>query len=128
MKSWCGNAAPQSSSGGQAGIASSAALIAGQGSLGEHESICFLDAGVGDVVAMLRYKEFAADCLLVDETRGRKAAKINQIKRTGSMGLQLQAKCADLIPAVAPLSNRIVPSPVFVSKYLLKTVLELADE
>ena len=48
-------------------------------------------------------KEIAADYLLVDDKRGRKVAKINQIKTIGSMGVLLQAKRAGLIPAVAPL-------------------------
>ena len=130
MKLWCGNAAPRSSGDGQTAIASSAALIAGQGSLGEHAELCFLDAdgSAGEVVTLLPYKEFAADYLLVDDACGRKAAKINRIKTTGSIGVPRQARCAGLIPAVEPLPNRIAHSPVIMSKNLLKTVLASADE
>jgi len=38
----------------------------------------------------------------VDDKRGRKVAKINQIKTIGSLGVLLQAKRAGLIPKVDP--------------------------
>lgn len=66
--------------------------------------------------------------MLVDDKRGRKVAKINQIKTIGSLGVLLQSKRAGLIPAVAPMLKLIARSPAFLNKELLKTVLELADE
>ena len=94
------------------------------------QNYVYLDAfaDAGETEAMLLYKEIAADYLLVDDKRGRKVAKINQIKTIGSMGVLLQAKRAGLISAVAPLLSRIAQSPVFMNKDLLKIVLELADE
>ena len=64
----------------------------------------------------------------MDDKRGRKVAKINQIKTIGSLGVLLQAKRAGLIPAVAPMLNLIERSAVFLNKELLNTVLELAGE
>jgi predicted nucleic acid-binding protein len=94
------------------------------------QNFVYLDAfaDAGETAAMLLYKEIAADYLLVDDKRGRKVAKINQIKTVGSLGVLLQAKRAGLIPAVAPLLNQIAKSAVFMNKDLLRTVLELADE
>jgi predicted nucleic acid-binding protein len=94
------------------------------------QNFVYLDAfaDAGETAAMLLYKEIAADYLLVDDKRGRKVAKINQIKTIGSLGVLLQAKRAGLISAVAPLLNLIVQSPVFLNKELLKTVLDLAGE
>lgn len=90
----------------------------------------YLDAfaDAGETAAMLLYKEVGADYLLVDDKRGRKVARINQIKTIGSLGVLLQAKRVGLIAAVAPLLSQIVRSPVFLNKELLRTVLELADE
>ncbi|MEQ1667452.1 MAG: hypothetical protein ABL868_03260 [Sulfuriferula sp.] len=64
----------------------------------------YLDAfaDAGETQAMLLYKEMAADYLLIDDKRGRKVAKINQIKIVGSLGVLLQAKRSGLIPNVAP--------------------------
>ncbi len=90
----------------------------------------FLDAfaDAGETQAMLLYKELAADYLLIDDKRGRKVAKINQIKTVGSLGVLLQAKRAGLISRVAPLIEQIAASPVFMSESLIQTVLDLADE
>jgi uncharacterized protein len=45
----------------------------------------FLDAyaDAGETAAMLLYKELTADYLLIDDKRGRKVAKINQIRTIG---------------------------------------------
>ena len=90
----------------------------------------YLDAfaDAGETQAMLLYKEVAADYLLIDDRRGRKVAKINQIKTVGSLGVLLQAKRASLIPCVAPLIAQIAASSVFISENLIQTVLELAGE
>jgi hypothetical protein len=90
----------------------------------------YLDAfaDAGETQAMLLYKEVTADYLLIDDRRGRKVAKINQIKTVGSMGVLLQAKRAGIIPFVAPLIEQITASPIFMSENLIQTVLELAGE
>lgn len=90
----------------------------------------YLDAfaDAGETQAMLLYKEVTADYLLIDDRRGRKVAKINQIKTVGSMGVLLQAKRAGIIPHVAPLIEQISASPIFMSESLIRAVLELAGE
>lgn len=90
----------------------------------------YLDAfaDAGETEAMLLYKEVAADYLLIDDKRGRKVAKINQIKAVGSLGVLLLAKRAGLIPRVAPLIEQIAASPVFMGAELIHVVLELAGE
>lgn len=90
----------------------------------------YLDAFAdqGETQAMLLYKQVAADFLLIDDKRGRKVAKINQIKTIGSLGVLLQAKRSGLIHAVAPLIHQISASPVFISADLIHSVLELAGE
>lgn len=85
-------------------------------------------ADVGETPAMLLYKEASADYLLIDDKRGRKVAKINQIKTIGSLGVLLQAKRAGYIPCITPLIEQIAASPVFISESLIQTVLELAGE
>ncbi|MGI9212054.1 MAG: DUF3368 domain-containing protein [Methylococcaceae bacterium] len=90
----------------------------------------YLDAyaDAGETAAMLLYKELDADYLLIDDKRGRKVAAINQIKTVGSLGVLLQAKRAGLIASIAPLLAQLDASPVFISRRLLETVLELAGE
>lgn len=90
----------------------------------------YLDAyaDAGETQAMLLYKEVVADYLLIDDKRGRKVAKINQIQTIGSLGVLLQAKRLGLIPSLAPLLTQILASPIFMHADLIKTVLDLADE
>lgn len=90
----------------------------------------YLDAfaDAGETEAMLLYKEVSADYLLIDDKRGRKVAKINQIKTIGSLGVLLQAKRAGHIQYIAPLLEQITSSPVYISESLINTVLELAGE
>ena len=94
------------------------------------QSFVYLDsfADAGETAAMILYKEVAADFLLIDDKRGRKVAKINQIKTISSLGVLLQAKRLGLIPLIAPLLEQISASPVFIGADLIRTVLELAGE
>jgi len=90
----------------------------------------YLDAfaDAGETQAMLLYKAVTADYLLIDDRRGRKVAKINQIKTVGSMGVLLQAKRAGIVSHIAPLIEQISASPIFISENLIQTMLELAGE
>lgn len=90
----------------------------------------YLDAfaDAGETQAMLLYKEIDADYLLIDDKRGRKVAKINQIRTVGSLGVLLQAKHAGLIPCIKPLLDQISSSPIYMSEALIQIVLELAGE
>lgn len=94
------------------------------------QTYVFLDAyaDVGETEAMLLYKQLAADKLLIDDKRGRKVAKINQISTIGSLGVLLAAKEKGLVVEVAPLLRKIEQSDIYLSPNLLTTVLELAGE
>ena len=94
------------------------------------ETYVFLDAyaDAGETEAMLLYKQLAADKLLIDDKRGRKVAKINQISTIGSLGVLLVAKEKGLIVEVAPLLQQIKQSDIYLSPDLIATFLELAGE
>lgn len=90
----------------------------------------YLDAfaDAGETQAMLLYKEADANYLLIDDKRGRKVAKINQIRTVGSLGVLLQAKQMGLLPSIKPMLDQIASSPIFISESLITIVLELAGE
>ena len=77
---------------------------------------------------MLLYKQISADKLLIDDQRGRKVAKINQISTIGSLGVLLAAKEKGLVREVTPLVRQIEKSDIYLSPHLIATVLELAGE
>ena len=90
----------------------------------------FLDAfaDLGETEAMLLYKQLTADKLLIDDKRGRKVAKINNISIIGSLGVLLAAKERGLITEIAPMLKLIERSDVHLAENLVKMVLELANE
>jgi uncharacterized protein len=90
----------------------------------------FLDgfADAGETEAMLLYKQIHADKLLIDDQRGRNVAKINHIETIGSLGVLLVGKQRGLIDEVAPLLSQLNDSDIYLSKQLIATVLELANE
>lgn len=90
----------------------------------------FLDAfaDAGETEAMVLYKQLSADKLLIDDRRGRKVAKINQIDTIGSLGILLAAKAKGLVKDVKPLLRQIEQSDIYLSPSLIATVLELAGE
>jgi uncharacterized protein len=85
-------------------------------------------ADAGETEAMLLYKEVNANKLLIDDKRGRKVAKINNISTIGSLGILIAAKQAGLIMEVAPLIAQISRSLIYLSPELIKTVLDIAGE
>ncbi len=90
----------------------------------------YLDAfaDAGETEAMLLYKQLSADKLLIDDRRGRKVAKINNINTIGSMGVLLRAKKAALIPEISPFISRLLDSRIYIDSALVQTVLSLAGE
>lgn len=90
----------------------------------------FLDAfaDAGETEAMVLFKQLSADKLLIDDRRGRKVAKINQIDTIGSLGILLAAKANGFVPEVAPLLRQIEESDIYLTPDLIATVLEMAGE
>jgi len=90
----------------------------------------FLDAfaDAGETEAMLLYKQISADKLLIDDQRGRKVARINQISTIGSLGILLAAKEKGLVSEVSALLREIEKSDIYLRPQLIAMVLELAGE
>lgn len=90
----------------------------------------FLDgfADAGETEAMLLYKQISADKLLIDDKRGRKVAKMNNISIVGSLGVLLVAKEKGFINEISPLLQKIECSDIHLSQQLIITVLDLAGE
>lgn len=90
----------------------------------------YLDAyaDAGESEAMVLYKQKSADRLLIDDKRGRKVAKINNIDIIGSLGVLLSAKQHGLIREVKPRIQQIASSRIYLEQSLINMVLEMAEE
>lgn len=84
--------------------------------------------GRGEIEAMALYKSARADCLLIDDNRARKVARLNQINITGSQGILLLAKHHGLIAQVRPYLKRLQSTDIRISERLIERTLALARE
>lgn len=86
-----------------------------------------LDQGEAEAIALAM--EMQADLLLIDEQAGRAAATRLGIHRIGLLGVLLEAKSKDLIPAVRPLLDALRTEAGFwISASLYDHMLKAADE
>ena len=84
--------------------------------------------GRGEIEAMALYKAARADCLLLDDNRARKVARLNQINITGSQGILLLAKHRGLIAQVRPYLELLQNTEIRISGRLLERTLALTKE
>jgi len=82
----------------------------------------------GETEAMLLFKQYSADKLLIDDKRGRRMAKINHINMIGSFGVLLAAKQINLIDGIFPFVTKLLNSDIYVSDALIATVMDIAGE
>jgi predicted nucleic acid-binding protein len=86
----------------------------------------YVDAG--ETEAMKLYKTLSADKLLIDDKRGRKIAKLNNISIIGSLGILIHAKQLGLIREVKPRIDKITNSAIYLNASLIEHVLEISGE
>ncbi|MDR0873896.1 MAG: DUF3368 domain-containing protein [Prevotellaceae bacterium] len=85
-----------------------------------------LDAGESE--AMTLYWEKNSDFLLIDERKGRKIAKYNNIKIIGTLGILLLAKQKGYINEIKPMLDILQTSSIRIAENLYQKALVLAKE
>lgn len=83
---------------------------------------------LGELSAMLLYKKVKADLLLVDDKKGRKIAKLNEIKIIGSLGVLILAKSKNLIPEIKPLIIQMKKSEIHLAEDIVDYALLVTKE
>ncbi len=84
--------------------------------------------GKGELEAIALYKAINADFLIIDDKVARKAAVINNIKITGSIGILLFAKEKGYIKTLSPCIESLKRSNIRISESLIQKVLQEANE
>jgi uncharacterized protein len=83
---------------------------------------------IGELEAMVLYKQLNANRLLVDDRRARKVAELNQIKIIGSLGVLLLSKKEGHITNIKSRIEMIKNSDIYLSEELLQRIMSLAGE
>ncbi len=86
-----------------------------------------LDRGEAEAIALAL--ELQADQVLIDERRGRLVAARLNLRYTGILGILVEAKSRQLIPAVKPLLDALMSQAGFwIAQPLYDRVLQLVQE
>lgn len=86
----------------------------------------YLDAGEATSIALA--SEYENPLLIIDEIKGRKAAKEMGIPVTGSLGILIAAKKKGYVQTVKPIIEKIQKTNFRISEELIRRVLEKVDE
>jgi|SRR5699024_3487329 len=86
----------------------------------------YLDAGEATSIALASEHDYSL--LVIDEIKGRKAAKELGISVTGSLGVVVTAKNKGHIKAVKPILEKIQKTNFRISGELIERVLEKVNE
>lgn len=81
-----------------------------------------------ELSAMVLYKKVKADLLLVDDKKGRRIARLNEIKIIGSLGVLLLAKSKNLISEIKPLIIQMKKSDIYLAEDIIDFALRVAKE
>ncbi len=93
----------------------------------DHNQDIFDILGAGEASAIILASQLNAP-ILIDEKLGRKIAQKMGLKTIGTAGVLLLAKEKKLIDKVTPMIVELKNSGYYLSKDLIKTVLNLANE
>jgi len=86
----------------------------------------YLDSGEATSIALA--SEYEESLLIIDEIKGRKAAKEMDISLTGSLGVLVTAKKKGHVRAVKPIIEKIQKTNFRISEELIKRVLKKVNE
>lgn len=81
-----------------------------------------------DQVPDVEPEEYEGSLLIIDEIKGRKAAKEMGIPVTGSLGVLITAKNKGHLKTLKPIIDKIQNTNFQISKELMERVLEKANE
>lgn len=87
-----------------------------------------LDIDAGEASAIAIAIESGPSLLVIDDNKGRKAARKLNLTVTGTLGLFLKAKRAGIITSIKPIFDKVQQTNFRYTDVVLQEILSLADE
>ena len=82
----------------------------------------------GESEAIVLAGEMGADLILLDDRAARRVARQHNLSIIGTVGILLQAKDQQMIPAVKPLLDSLISAGIYLDATLYQQALRLAGE
>jgi predicted nucleic acid-binding protein len=86
------------------------------------------DLGLGEKQAIALALESAGSLVLLDDALARRQAELLEIRCTGTLGVLLKAKRLQILPAIAPVTARLIELGFHLSGRTREAVLRLSGE
>ena len=87
-----------------------------------------IDLGAGEAEAIALALSFPDSLLILDDSLGRRIARLNRLTLTGTLGVLVKAKQAGLLPAVAPVIEALQRTTMYLTRDLISNVLRESGE
>jgi predicted nucleic acid-binding protein len=87
-----------------------------------------IDLGPGEAEAIALAIAHPGSLLILDDTLGRRIARLNRLTYTGTLGILVKAKNQGLLPSVSPVIEALRSTTMYLTASLIETVLREAGE
>ncbi|MFL6259120.1 MAG: DUF3368 domain-containing protein [Thermoanaerobaculia bacterium] len=87
-----------------------------------------IDLGPGEAEAIALAIAHPGSLLILDDTLGRRIARLNRLTYTGTLGILVKAKNQGLLPSVSPVIEALRSTTMYLTDSLIETVLREAGE
>jgi len=85
-----------------------------------------LDIGEASVIQFALDNKIELVC--IDESAGRRVARLNELKLTGSIGILLKAKSEGHVDIIKPIINKMIEHGIYISESVITCALQQANE
>jgi len=87
-----------------------------------------VDLGAGEAEAIALALSSAGSLLILDDALGRRIARLNKLRFTGTLGVLVKAKQSGLLPRVAPVLEALQSTTMWLRRDLIQWALREAGE
>lgn len=88
----------------------------------------FSALGIGEAEAIALTMEIPDAVLIMDDAEGRRMAQSLGLRVTGLLGILIEAKVRELLPAISPIVDQLIAEGLWLSEAMRRNVLDAVGE